>query len=562
MDGRVAISIILFIFLIFMFVLGLNEDKKQREKLCKLLKKNYSNFKIYYFKSSHYKDYFNKNKHDFFIDDITASDLDLDTLFDSLNHTYSIPGEQYLYYLLRNPSFDEEFLKSFDKDVRFLEDKTNRNTLEKVLKEFYYLGKNKNLDVDNFFEKNSNIKSKYGFHFLCYLLYIVSIVLCFFKPGLGIIAFLVSILISILGYFREKTSLLDFIGPAFYVIRLMKIGLNINDIFKNVNNIPDEFKLKLDKVNELSVKLKNATRGSSYVFLSSAENKNLVSTILDYVNMFLHIDILLFYSVKKNILENKNVYLELFSLLGYIESAIAIGSYRNSLENWCNPVFDSSKANIVDLYHPLIKDAVKNDANFTNNILITGSNASGKSTYLKSLAINILLAESFYTVCAKSYDCSHFRIYTSMALKDNLLDGDSFFMAEIKSIKRIIDAMNDSPIKIVCFIDEILKGTNTVERIAASCQVTKYLNSHDVRCIFATHDMDMAKLLEDIVVNVHFKEEIINDDVTFTYKLLDGPSTSKNAIKLLKHLGYEENLTHNAELMADYYEKNKEWKMY
>ena len=103
-------------------------------------------------------------------------------------------------------------------------------------------------------------------------------------------------------------------------------------------------------------------------------------------------------------------------------------------------------------------------------MLLTGSNASGKSTFLKSVALNAILAQTIYTVMADSYRAPYFRIYSSMALKDNLMGNESYFIVEIKSLKRIYESA-DEKVPMLCLIDEVLRGTNTVERIAASSQI-------------------------------------------------------------------------------------------
>ena len=319
----------------------------------------------------------------------------------------------------------------------------------------------------------------------------------------------------------------------------------------------------MDDCNEIKGalnKLKNVLLGSSYVFLSADANKNMASIIIDYFNMIFHLDILLYYRIEKGLFANKEDILILIERLGKIESLAAICSYRKSLKDYCIPDFNDD-GTIKELYHPLMSGAVKNDADLTNNILITGSNASGKSTYLKAVALCILMAQSIHTVCASNYNLPFYRIYTSMALKDNILNGESFFMAEIKSIKRIIDNISPEGIPIIAFIDEILKGTNTTERVAASAQVTAFLDRNNVKCVFATHDIILSKLLDKHIVNVHFEENIEENDVRFTYKLCNGPSTSRNAIRLLTNLGYDNTLTENAEKMAMIYDDKKEWLM-
>ena len=113
----------------------------------------------------------------------------------------------------------------------------------------------------------------------------------------------------------------------------------------------------------------------------------------------------------------------------------------------------------------------------------------------------------------------------------------------------------------MCFVDEVLRGTNTVERIAASSQILKSLNSENSMCFVATHDIELTSLLEDRYENYHFREEVTDGDVTFSYQLLPGKATTRNAIRLLSIMGYQENIIQKAEQMALEFVQNSHWQM-
>lgn len=125
-------------------------------------------------------------------------------------------------------------------------------------------------------------------------------------------------------------------------------------------------------------------------------------------------------------------------------------------------------------------------------------------------------------------------------------------MVEIKSIKRILDrAKGENGRPVLCFVDEVLRGTNTVERIAASTQIMKALAGGRTLCFAATHDVELTRLLEKDYDNYHFEERIAEKDIFFPYKLMAGPAVSRNAIALLNMLGYDEEITAEAEAMAE-----------
>ena len=201
------------------------------------------------------------------------------------------------------------------------------------------------------------------------------------------------------------------------------------------------------------------------------------------------------------------------------------------------------------MYHPLLNDPVKNSLRTDRSILLTGSNASGKSTFLKAMAINQIFAQTIYTCLADSFQTAFYKVISSMALTDNILGEESYFIVEIKSLKRIFDEL-EADIPVMAFVDEVLRGTNTTERIAASSQILKKLSHENAMIFAATHDIELTRILENDMTNYHFSEYIENDQVLFDYLIKKGPSTSRNAIKLLKVYGYDQELVDSAETMA------------
>lgn len=155
-----------------------------------------------------------------------------------------------------------------------------------------------------------------------------------------------------------------------------------------------------------------------------------------------------------------------------------------------------------------------------------------------------------------------------MALRDNLQGGESYFIVEIKSLKRIVDAAGteaesadgkDAPI--LCFIDEVLRGTNTVERIAASAQILKSLAEKGALCFAATHDVELTHMLEPFYENYHFEESYEEGDISFSYRLLQGRAQSRNAIRLLSAIGYAPEVVRQAEESAGRFADTGNWSL-
>ena len=146
-----------------------------------------------------------------------------------------------------------------------------------------------------------------------------------------------------------------------------------------------------------------------------------------------------------------------------------------------------------------------------------------------------------------------------MALKDNVLAGESYYIVETKSLKRILDNCAALP-PIFCVIDEVLRGTNTVERIAASSVVLRELAERGAICLAATHDIELCDLLQDDYALFHFSETVTRNEMHFDYRIRPGRATSRNAINLLRILGFDDGIVDSAHQRADHYIKSGVWK--
>jgi DNA mismatch repair ATPase MutS len=208
-----------------------------------------------------------------------------------------------------------------------------------------------------------------------------------------------------------------------------------------------------------------------------------------------------------------------------------------------NPSGEDSKVFLIkDAGHPLIpySQNISNDFSFNQigeSIIVTGSNMSGKSTFLKTIGINLALCFSGAPVYASNMETSLFRLFTCIKVSDSVTDGISYFYAEVKRLKHLLNDLNNSSnLPLLYLIDEIFRGTNNLERLTGSRAFIKALaGSHSVGLI-STHDLELVKLEDEItnIYNYHFKEEVITDRMIFDYKLHKGPCPTTNALKIMK----------------------------
>jgi len=195
----------------------------------------------------------------------------------------------------------------------------------------------------------------------------------------------------------------------------------------------------------------------------------------------------------------------------------------------------------LELGHPLIKKENKVCNNFTFDpkgeaAIITGSNMSGKSTFIRTLGVNLSLAYAGSVVNADSLKVSLFRLFTCIKVSDSVIDGISYFYAEVKRLKALLDEINESEYPVLYLIDEIFRGTNNVERLKGSSSFIKNLAGTNAAGAIATHDLELVRLADEItkVKNYHFREEIKGGRMIFDYKLNTGPCPTTNALKIMK----------------------------
>ena len=232
---------------------------------------------------------------------------------------------------------------------------------------------------------------------------------------------------------------------------------------------------------------------------------------------------------------------------------IAIASFRKSLPQWCCPSLQSDGAICVEeICHPLMADAIPNDFVLKKGVVLTGANASGKSTFMKAVAINVILAQTIDTCVAKNMKMPAIKVMTSMALRDDVLEGESYYMREIKYLKRMLDELNTGE-PMLFVIDEILKGTNTRERLAASNAILSYMAQKQGFFLIATHDLELVYALENQYDTYYFDSQVHGKDIVFPYKIRRGIVGKTNAIDLMELLDFPKEITDQAQREAGNY---------
>ncbi|MCC0697696.1 mannonate oxidoreductase [Clostridioides sp. ES-S-0048-02] len=231
--------------------------------------------------------------------------------------------------------------------------------------------------------------------------------------------------------------------------------------------------------------------------------------------------------------------------IGEFEALISLTIIGQVKENTCFPIIKSEsipKLEVEEVYHPLIaeKTVVANSIKLNSQTcIITGSNMSGKTTFLRSIGVNLVLAYAGAPVCAKNFDATCMYIFTSMRIQDDVSQGISTFYAEILRIKSMIQySIKELPMLVL--VDEIFKGTNSADRIIGASEAVKKLSKPWIISMVTTHDFELCDLSSggDVeIVNYHFSEYYVDDKIYFDYAIKDGRCKTTNAKQLMKMAG-------------------------
>ncbi len=540
-----------------------------REDFCSLNEKEYALERF-----ARMDSYFRRHETGGQLDDITWNDLGMDEIFKRMNYTLSASGEEYLYYTLRTLRQSGEELAHLEETICFfMEHPDQRVKVQLAARKLGYTGKYSLYDyLDNLDLLGERSSRK---HILCDVLFLPLIGLLWVNFSTAILGIAVLVIYNIVSYFKEKGEIDPYITSFSYIMRLMQSCGDLEKIHAPVCS------REWERIRKARAGLQGMKRNSGWVMSPYRGNASgdILAIFMDYVRMVFHVDLIKFNGMLKVLRGHQEDVDTLIQVMGYVETAIAVGIFRISLEasgaedgerngelreagrEWCVPEFTGEEGiGLKAGYHPLLNNPVKNGIAAGRGVLLTGSNASGKSTFLKMVALNAILAQTVHTCAAARYRAPFFQVYSSMALRDDMGSGESYYIVEIKALKRILDAAAQRKGRILCFVDEVLRGTNTVERIAASTQILKSLGSSGILCFAATHDIELTELLQKDFDNYHFEEEVREGDIFFNYRLKEGKATTRNAIRLLELMGYDQAVIQRASAQAEHFVASGVWR--
>lgn len=486
------------------------------------------------------------------ISSATADDLDLNNIFDFIDRTNSKPGKQYLYKKLFTPETSLAELVKFDKKVETLN--IPRPDLEGIELELTKLNSTDAYYLAELFlnEHEFLIVPLMAFYIRISGIAIIGLIISLFiVPNPVCFMILIALLVgNIALHYGTKNKISSYTRSLPQLIILNSVARRL---LKKVSFEEDELvKASLNKLAGLNRSL-NLVNFESKM----ADNpENFSYAIYKFIKMLFLLEPLMFISSVKRINKYRSDIEVIYKYVAEIDALISVLSIRTGLAHYSKPVFNTEnlQMDLTDMFHPLIYNCVPNSIHTRTDegVLITGSNMSGKTTFIRSIAINTLLAQTIYTTCTREYKAPILKIQTSIRTSDDLGEHKSYFQAEALSILDIINqSSGDEPVKSLIIIDEIFRGTNTIERIAAAKSVLTYLTDNKNFVFVSTHDLELAELLDNDYAVYSFEESVNDTRLVFDYKMKTGVLRNKNGIAILETIGYPESVVEDAYIVSE-----------
>jgi len=332
--------------------------------------------------------------------------------------------------------------------------------------------------------------------------------------------------------FRKKVA--PALGSLPVVRLLLRTG---HDLARPASSLPEGARARLE---EAIAPLAGLLRTTGWLAVETDAPDELSRLFYEYVDLLFLLDVnALPFSL--DLLSKRRASLrDLFDAVGEVDGALSTAAFRESLPFWCRPALVAAGGGLrtSDAYHPLLDAPVPNSLVLEGpSLLVTGSNTSRKTTFLKTLGVNALLARTLATCAARSREAPPYEVVAAMGSRDSLTEGTSCYLAEVRRVGALLEASVEAAPGLFR-LDGLFRGTNTVERIAAGKVVLDRLATSPHLVAVTSHDLELMPLQHGTYVPYHVGEEVAGGELSFDYRLRPGPSSTRDAIALLEWAGY------------------------
>lgn len=474
-----------------------------------------------------------------FVDDKTWHDLDLGSICDDMDVCFTMAGRNELCRLLRHslPAHDESLRRS-SRVHEFLNDAEQR---ERIAFGLSRIGEERDADPASLLWGDSIRRDRLNSVFLLMTVLAAAalIVALFVNPSIGLVAVGVLFIANMWLYFRKVRYISSFI-PALRVLGRM---INVCETLPGLEQYAEQA---------------SEARGALKWLLTGAPNPvptpgaDITEVLLLYLKIYFLIDLLAYDRIVEHLIRNREAFRTLYRKIGALDAEYALASYRARRGRVCDAVLSEKQdgvsvmLEIDDGYHPHLAKPVPNSVTLTRpGTIVTGTNMAGKSTFLRMVGINVLLAQTAGYAFASGYQGCRFRVLSSIEKKDSLAEGKSFYYDEAERIFTMIEQVQTT-VPTLLLIDELLSGTNSVERVSASVAIFRYLADRNALTIAATHAVDVAHRMRDRYAVFYFTDDADSNGLIFDYHIKEGVVATRNAIKLLELIGYPDEVIQDA----------------
>jgi DNA mismatch repair ATPase MutS len=353
-------------------------------------------------------------------------------------------------------------------------------------------------------------------------------------------------------HYWNKKNLYNYFSSIPQLLRLSGVARKLYK-YPELRGLNPSLSKPLDDLDKVKTQL-------SYFNLEAklqSESQAIFWFVFELIKTLFLIEPLLLFGALRQLDSKRKEIEDVFKFVGQIDAIISIASFRKGLNSYCIPDINSEHKTLLakEVYHPLIADCVKNDIHIDKkSILLTGSNMSGKTSFIRTIGINVITGLTLNTCFADQFSMPRMQVHSAIRISDDLMNDKSYYFEEVLTIKALIDkSETDQPN--LFLLDEIFKGTNTVERISAGKAVLSALTQRDNIVFVSTHDIELADLLRSEYELYHFSEKVDNKTVDFDYKLKEGKLKNRNAIRILQLNNYPENIINEAIELSKEFDK-------
>ncbi len=477
----------------------------------------------------------------------TLKDIDIESLFALLDRTLTAIGQQLLYNKIIFPENSLEKLKKSDENSGYFKRETARRESVQII--LYKLEKNGTSGISDLLNiQKSGIDKNLNLYKMLTVLAVAGLIASAFFPVIFICLipiFGANIMIQYVFKYRNESQYQS-VGEIYGLIKAAQ-RLQKTDTIIDGASIPEHLK-------SLKPFVKNY--GLLNFGIPADDLTKAMFYILELIKACFLLELHLLNKSYLQIINQSESLKKLFEYVGEFDLAISVASLKSDTSfTTCIPdlISENKILKFTNATHPLIENCVPNSFSLAHqSAFITGSNMSGKSTFLRTILINSILAQTLYLCFAESYTASFLKPFSSITIEDDLFEGSSYFFTEVEIVKEMTEQVSLSPNHLFV-IDETFKGTNTLERISLAKAVLEFLDNNENIVIASSHDLELIELISKDFELYYFTETIKDNYLKFDHTIKPGFLKTTNAIKIIEIEKYPQTIIDEAYRMTKEY---------